>query len=88
MVTDRTLGTLSFADGSVEGKVNLWSSPRATDYVAAAAEGRARARELVAFIRQQSAPQALVRVSESIAKRGEYGALEIGFFALIAEEVM
>ena len=88
MVTQQTLGTLSFAQSSEGGKVILWSDGKSDGYVDGCREGRGRATEVLDMIRAHHMPSLLGNVVDAIVARGRYGAVEVGFFQQIAEAAM
>jgi hypothetical protein len=53
-----------------------------------AVTGRARAMELIAYMRDQDAPTLLGHVVDAIMRAGTYGAAEIGFFQVIGEHLI
>lgn len=60
--------------------LDLWPAPDVTGYTAQNELGSARASELIEVIKRTRAPDFLIHVIEAIARRGQFGALESGFF--------
>lgn len=60
--------------------LDLWPDPDVSGYTAQNELGAARAKELVEVITRTRAPNFLFHVVEAIARRGQFGALETGFF--------
>ncbi len=79
MSTQSRIATLSFAS-SRGGALDLWSPADAGSYRQGNDIGRSRADELVQYMRDNQAPMVLGHVVQAIVARGEYGAIEIGFF--------
>lgn len=83
------LGTLSFAAGSTDGKIDLW--PETASLGSAAADnalGRDRANELVAYMRDHDAPMVLGFVVQAMIARGRFGPVEIGFHNQVSLHAM
>lgn len=84
MSNQSTLSDISFVDAS-QRKPDLWPvTASAGSYAADNEVGRARADELVAYMRENEAPMVLGHVAAAIAVRGAYGPIEIGFFNQVA----
>lgn len=75
---------LSFAEFSKDS-TDFWPAPPdGLSYAEGNALGRARADELVQLMSENHFTALLGRLAEAIAAKGEFGAVEIGFFTQVA----
>lgn len=90
MENPNSIRMLSFVR-STGSEVNPWSEEVLPDvpenYAALSDAGRARAEELVAYMRRHRAPMALGHVARAIAASGRWGPMEIGFYGQVALHV-
>jgi hypothetical protein len=68
--------------------VDLWPAQPAGKYSEANAIGRTRAQELIDVMRRTGSVVLLTHVFEAIAKKGQFGGMEIGFFHALSLELM
>lgn len=68
--------------------VDLWPPSLTESYSESNTIGRARAQELIDVMRRTGSVVLLTHVSEAIAKKGEFGGMEIGFFHGLSLELM
>jgi hypothetical protein len=68
--------------------VDLWPGSPTGNYSEANAIGRTRAQELIDVIRRTGSVVLLTHVFETIAKKGQFGGMEIGFFHGLSLELL
>lgn len=88
MVSNSVLGSLSFAQTSENGKTNLWAPGEDVSYERQAEAGRARARELITYMRDADNPTVFGHVIAAIAAAGQHTGMEIGFYHVVGEHLL
>ncbi len=83
-----SLQALSFATPAAGGTIDLWPAVLNSDFADACQVGRARANEVLQYMRDNSAPIVLGHVIGAMHSKGVFDAAEIGFTQAIAESAM
>lgn len=82
------VGQLSFTGRRADNGVNLWSPAEvAGEWAQQCRVGREYGREAVDYIRETGDAAMLPGIVRTIAERGTFGGVELGFFAAVSMSV-
>ena len=81
------LSGLSFTGRHTDGRADLWCHEVQGDWAALCAAGREFGREACHHIQTTGDAALLSAIVRTIAERGSFGGVEVGFFATLSEEL-
>jgi hypothetical protein len=87
MFSGKIIAGLPFVSTANEN-VDLWPLINETSWSRGCEIGRDRADQLLEFMRRHDDPNILLRVSEVIIAKGDFGALNVGFGTRLAERLL